>query len=452
MKERVLFTCVGSTDPVRNLRDGAMLHIIRHYLPQKVYIVLSSEMEKLHHQDDRYNKAIQKFCSDFDQNVEARFLSSKIKDVSDFDIFDSYFQKQLTEIIKENPQAEILLNISSGSPQMKITMCLLATNAKFKNIKVVQVKSPEKGANTSDTTAKKNYDVDANIELNEDNTPDAENRCSEPPIFSMKRAFALKQVQTLLNNYEYTSAKLLLSSLGLTEDNSHAVILTDHLIERQNLKLTKAMKTIRGINIRFKLMPVSNSKCVEETEFFLVLQNLQRTGKITEFTLRLNPFIISMQELYLRRRFKFECNDIKTSIKIKNDKYIEQLDHVKIAMKNSGLYTFFDSQYKYGYKDTFPSIAAYNHILTFFNQQTGDAETAYYIDFFKTCQGINDERNSSAHSLYGMDEDDFIPFGITSQTILNNCKKLLISCYGKECCTEIFDIYERTNQLIMENL
>ena len=28
MNSRVLFTCVGSTDPVRSLRDGAMLHII----------------------------------------------------------------------------------------------------------------------------------------------------------------------------------------------------------------------------------------------------------------------------------------------------------------------------------------------------------------------------------------------------------------------------------------
>ena len=27
---------VGSTDPVRSLRDGAMLHIIRHYRPENI--------------------------------------------------------------------------------------------------------------------------------------------------------------------------------------------------------------------------------------------------------------------------------------------------------------------------------------------------------------------------------------------------------------------------------
>ena len=33
MAERVLFTCVGTSDPVREMRDGSMLHIMRHYRP-----------------------------------------------------------------------------------------------------------------------------------------------------------------------------------------------------------------------------------------------------------------------------------------------------------------------------------------------------------------------------------------------------------------------------------
>ena len=44
MAERVLFTCVGTSDPVREMRDGSMLHIMRHYRPEKVYIFLSKEI------------------------------------------------------------------------------------------------------------------------------------------------------------------------------------------------------------------------------------------------------------------------------------------------------------------------------------------------------------------------------------------------------------------------
>ena len=56
MAERVLFTCVGTTDTVRGLRDGGMMHAMRHYRPQKVYIFVSSEMEMLNQRDRRYEK------------------------------------------------------------------------------------------------------------------------------------------------------------------------------------------------------------------------------------------------------------------------------------------------------------------------------------------------------------------------------------------------------------
>ena len=56
MAESVLFTCVGTTDTVRGLRDGGMMHAVRHYRPQKVYIFVSSEMEMLNQRDRRYEK------------------------------------------------------------------------------------------------------------------------------------------------------------------------------------------------------------------------------------------------------------------------------------------------------------------------------------------------------------------------------------------------------------
>ena len=37
---RILFSPIGNTDPITNNYDGAMLHIIREYRPDKVYLCL----------------------------------------------------------------------------------------------------------------------------------------------------------------------------------------------------------------------------------------------------------------------------------------------------------------------------------------------------------------------------------------------------------------------------
>lgn len=49
MAKRILFSPIGTTDPIKNYRDGSMLHICRKYKPDKVYLYLSAEMME-HHQ------------------------------------------------------------------------------------------------------------------------------------------------------------------------------------------------------------------------------------------------------------------------------------------------------------------------------------------------------------------------------------------------------------------
>ena len=43
-RETILFSCLGSTDPVRGERDGAMLHIARHYKPDRILWYMTKEM------------------------------------------------------------------------------------------------------------------------------------------------------------------------------------------------------------------------------------------------------------------------------------------------------------------------------------------------------------------------------------------------------------------------
>ena len=60
----VLFSGVGTTDPVRGNRDGAMMHIMRHYRPDTVYLFLTSEMIELDRKDDRFSKSFRQIAQE----------------------------------------------------------------------------------------------------------------------------------------------------------------------------------------------------------------------------------------------------------------------------------------------------------------------------------------------------------------------------------------------------
>ena len=54
--KQVLFSCLGTTDPVRKEHDGPMLHILRHYRPESVWLFLTPEIKELAKTDGRFEK------------------------------------------------------------------------------------------------------------------------------------------------------------------------------------------------------------------------------------------------------------------------------------------------------------------------------------------------------------------------------------------------------------
>ena len=53
MVKQVLFSCVGTSDPIRGEHDGPMLHIVRNYRPEAVWLFLTPEMAQLSAADGR---------------------------------------------------------------------------------------------------------------------------------------------------------------------------------------------------------------------------------------------------------------------------------------------------------------------------------------------------------------------------------------------------------------
>ena len=97
------------------------------------------------------------------------------------------------------PEAEILVNITSGTPQMQMLLSQMVLELRY-HARGIQVKTPEKKAGTTvRTNDSENYDIDLEIECNEDEQEGAPNRCVEPEMFSVRRKNQWQQVEALLN-------------------------------------------------------------------------------------------------------------------------------------------------------------------------------------------------------------------------------------------------------------
>ena len=166
---RILFTCMGTSDPVRGYRDGPMLHILRWYRPEKVWVFLTEEAAELNRKGDRINAMAQHMRENWDGYApEIELCTANIADPSDLDAVSSPITEQVRTLSNAQPEAEILLNLSSGTPQMKQVLSMLAADARYPRLRGIQVKNPERASGTTERTNKGDYSVSDELVCNED--------------------------------------------------------------------------------------------------------------------------------------------------------------------------------------------------------------------------------------------------------------------------------------------
>ena len=125
--QSVLYSCIGTTDPVRGMRDGGLMHILRFYRPEAVYLFLSQEMIRRDREDDRIAKTFAFLREKWDgYNPRLVRFETGIQDPSDMDALTAPMDALMQRVLEENPGTEILLNLSSGTPQMQILLAQMA--------------------------------------------------------------------------------------------------------------------------------------------------------------------------------------------------------------------------------------------------------------------------------------------------------------------------------------
>lgn len=446
-REQILFSCLGSSDPVRGLHDGAMLHIARHYRPAKIQWYITKEMRLADERDHRYSLSmayLTQQCPGYDPEILPP-IYDETEDASDFDGFYESFSKALRDLSRSEPEAEILLNLSSGTPQMKMTLALLAQNLQYR-IRVVQVKNFERRSGSADRTTSRSYELEMELELNEDAQPGAENRCSEPKLLGLQREKQRAQVAELLNRYDYSA----LLAMNLPEP---VLPLIRHLALRADYDLREAIAAGKSCS-GWELFPALNKKepsyreYQKLSEYLLTLKLMEKTQRYTDLVIRLNPFVIRLQKAWLERKNV----DLST---LGQEGWTGEL-YIKrdmVAAANPALLQELDRRFAPKvFRDSFLNIALCNCLIGFFSE--GHPEDQAAADFFRRLETLNERaRNDSAHTLTNVRDSEILNIlGMDSAELISRLISLMKQIYPRHYDGKLFSIYDTLNSEILNLL
>ncbi|GHV27435.1 hypothetical protein FACS1894167_02430 [Synergistales bacterium] len=278
----VLLSPVGDTDPIRNGYDGPLLHIARQYKPEAVFMFLTAEMTRREEKRGCYSKAIRHILPDCVIDI----TRSDIENAHDFDAFQPHFDRLISRIVSDYPGAEILVNITSATPQIQSALALeVVTNAA--RLKAVQVSTPAKKSNADTPHFNAGTDdIDEAMENNLDSLPEAENRCAEPNILSFRKVMLKRQIAALIGSYDYSGAFGLLKGEDRALFGDRTRELIKHAYYRSRPDSENAEKSAKKLDMLDKLYPVKKKEIKKVLEYYLITDLKSRRQEYTDYWLR----------------------------------------------------------------------------------------------------------------------------------------------------------------------
>ena len=291
MSHCVLFSPIGRTDPVRNDFDGPFLHTLRHYPVKKAVLYLTKETFALHRQDDRY---LALACR-VSPNTECEVCGDDtLEQAQTFEIYDAPFRAAIEKLHSENPECEVLVNISSGTPQMEASLYLLKAILPFP-VRAIQVTSPAKRSNESahmDTAG--SLDPDALYAALRDNDPAAENRCVEVGGENAQAALLRKNILTLIRSYDYAAALTLAESAPELFDDGFLAAL-------RAAKQRGTLETRASAQVLSGCFEENRPGLMEGYEYILMLDTLVQREAWGDYARALSPALVELLVLALRQ-------------------------------------------------------------------------------------------------------------------------------------------------------
>ena len=440
---RILFSPIGDTDPVRGCRDGAMLHILRHYAPEKIIMFFTKEMEDRDKENDKYALAIHKLS----QECEVEKIYSGITNAHLYDAFLTVLPKTVYEIRERYPKDEILLNLSSGTPQIKTLMAFLAIDVD--RVKGIQVSTPEMASNHINPVERDLEDIETMLEMNEDNEPGQKNRCEEPKLNVIRRYGLRGQIISLVQNYEYRGA------FEIYKNNQHLFgkytgLLLEHAVYRENMMANEARKILPEFRGR-SLFKIAESTPQKLADFFLVMQIRQRKGQLPELLVKITPFLYEIARFYVREIKNFNLDACCITKKGK----ISYISTTRIAKYDRALLDVFNKEYKGQFRDGPLSLSSLLLICQYLSEtiMISNEHHTEIIQELRLLRDVEEKlRNCVAHEIYNVSEEIFKKeAGISSTELIKHLRKVLELVFENKV-KGFSNVYDEINTMLVETI
>lgn len=409
---KILISAVGDTDPIRNFHDGPLLHIVRVYRPEKIVLVHSERSLTKH---DKLVKAL-KSIKDYSPEI---IQDGGVLPDAQVAIFDKMYDTVSSIVKKYISDDEIILNISSATPQIISAMFAVNRISDF-NVTAVQVVTPQHKSNEG-LRHDNQEDIDTLIETNLDNQSDYENRTLEDTGIKFSQDLTKRNLKALIDNYDYQGALELLEKQKSFSN-----------IKELRKKLTEISDTIKIQGMPDKIDKAKlSTQAKSALNSYLNIDRNHKQGNIAEVLIRVKSLVEFILENYLNNHFL----DVIT-YKEDGKPFLNASKYPEILKKFQEDAKMRDQEYHSGYL----SLPAYIGILKFFEPNHDLLKHIYKI------QEINQVRNQVAHSLQAFDRKNLKK--VSSAVFAS--KQILLASFDID--NHWFSFYEDLNQEIKKLL
>ena len=418
---KILYSAIGTTDPIRGCYDGGMLHIVRHYKPDMVVLFLSKEMVAEEERNQQYTKAI----SYVNSNCKVELIKTDLENVHKIDALYSLVD-EFYHLYERFPDAEFLINLTSGTPQM----CQLMTYLAIENSRAIgiQVDTPTERSNRTEHALQGNEDIDYVIECNFDNEEGSQYRCHEPSLQSVKRRFLKERCISLVKAYEYRQALQVFKeykTLAEEQDKEYIDVigkLLQHSMYRSAFEYDTSLTYIPK-ELKQSLthsIPSSKVDIRNLIEYLYIAQIRIEKGMYQDFIVKLTPYLFQFMKCILRDMYGVNFRNIE----IRGRKGM--VDHRKLSKEYPELYKSWErsmNQLNYETKDFELSFFHMLNMIQFHPYTRSDLVNSLKL-FTPILKNI---RNIVAHEIATITQEDIreASEGKDCQEILANMRSMM---------------------------
>lgn len=426
---KILISAVGTTDPISNNHDAALLHIARNYKPDKIVLVYSQEMLV---KQDLINKVLLSI-EGYNPIIE---IDSTILNNDEVFLFDKMYEVMGLIVQKyTNDDDEIILNLSSGTPQ--IISALFALNRiNDYNTQAIQVATPKKGANR-EYKPLTDSEIDALIVENQDNSLDFVDRSIKDKSEKFTQALVKRHLRSLIASFDYQAAEAIINR------KEYNKLLSKKKIAYIREKLNDFSRVFKNQSILSDILsfPLDESQ-KKALNYYLMIDVLKEREHIVDVLIKAKSLAEFVIEETIKKDHEglivFDGNLPKLNPDFPDCEAI--LNDIDKKMKKSrGIE---DTEERIFSVQSTLNLLSYLNILEFYEYDS-QLQTA-----INGILSLNGERNKVAHGLSEIDTRLLSRKKL--KQLSENLRLLLVDCLGID--TSYFNYYDKQNEELIKML